>query len=163
MIKLNDHPVKVEHFPDNSQHIILDWVQPEGCDPVWIKEAEITWLYESDEEMATLLYLVGWLGETKKTLFLPYIPNARMDRVKQYGDVFTLKYFASFINSLGFSKVLVLDPHSDVAPALINHVTIGSPIPVIENVLENIGEDNTVLFFPDQGAAKRYGSMIKLP
>ena len=42
---------------------------------------------------------------------MPYIPNARQDRVKGPEDVFTLKYFANVINALGFRTVTVLDPH----------------------------------------------------
>lgn len=34
------------------------------------------------------------------TLYMPYCPHARMDRVKGATDVFTLKSFADVINSL---------------------------------------------------------------
>ena len=63
----------------------------------------------------------------KVSLFMPYIPNARMDRVKVDEDTFTLKYFAEIINSLSFTSVSVLDPHSSVSEALIERIRIFRP------------------------------------
>jgi ribose-phosphate pyrophosphokinase len=57
-------------------------------------------------------------------LVMPYIPYARQDRVCVDGESFTLKVFINLINSANFDKVIVLDPHSDVAPALINNCKI---------------------------------------
>ena len=117
MIRINNEILKKEYFPDNTlrvRKLIKD------------KDIEIEWLYENDEEMAWLYFITKHIKENKSVnsviLKMPYIPNARMDRVKNKDEVFTLKYFAEFINSLEFDKVIVRDAHSYVSLALINNL-----------------------------------------
>ena len=86
-----------------------------------------------------------------------------MDRVKNDSDVFTLKYFAEIINSLNFASVTVLDPHSAVSEGLINRINICSAKENINKVIEKIGCDDIMLFFPDEGAMKRYSGMADKP
>jgi hypothetical protein len=82
-----------------------------------------------------------------------------------------LKYFAGLINSLGFSKVTVLDPLSYVSEALIDHIQIQTPKCYVERVLADLSEiegvqsqkDNILLFYPDEGAMKRYAAIFDLP
>lgn len=166
MIYLNDKPIQVDHFPDNTQLLKLNVKDQFGQ----AKESHIFWQYESDEELVTLIYLTGHLrahGVERIQLHLPYCPNARMDRVKDSEDVFTLKYFANIINSLNFECVHVLDPHSNVTPALIDRVVVHSPEPYIDRAIQDIyakhGGVNSsplVVFFPDEGASKRYSDMV---
>jgi ribose-phosphate pyrophosphokinase len=99
---------------------------------------------------------------------MPYIPNARMDRVKNIEDVFTLKYFAEILNSLEFDEVMVLDPHSSVSEALINNLQT-RPIAIKCNILRSMidrtekDRKGLVMFYPDEGAMKRYSGMVNLP
>jgi hypothetical protein len=70
------------------------------------KGAKIEWFFENNEELITIIYLTKHLranGVLNIYLNLPYIPNARQDRVKGTEDVFTLKYFADIINYLDFN------------------------------------------------------------
>lgn len=92
-------------------------------------------------------------------LFMPYIPYARQDRVCNEGEAFTLRVFTDLINGCGFSSVTVMDPHSDVAPALINNVKI---VTVDQLILKhvNFGSDWVVLS-PDQGAYKKAHNVAK--
>ena len=46
-----------------------------------------------------------------------YFPGARQDRVAVLGEPLTVKVYADIINSMGFDKVFISDPHSDVAAA----------------------------------------------
>ncbi len=157
MIKLNDKQVDLNKFPDGT-FLIKEEVPAE---PV-----TITWLFEKNEEMLALLFLTKHLqtkGVEKIELKMPYIPNARQDRVKAAEDVFTLKYFAELINSLKFQKVTVLDPHSYVSEALFEHIEIQTPKKYVEKVLDRIATDKLMLFFPDEGAMKRYSNMFALP
>jgi ribose-phosphate pyrophosphokinase len=97
---------------------------------------------------------------------MPYIPNARQDRVKSSEDVFTLKYFVEIINQLDFRSVEVLDPHSSVSEALIDNIIIDKPDSIIKNVIDKISEiegEIPSMFYPDEGAGKRYSGMITLP
>jgi ribose-phosphate pyrophosphokinase len=112
--------------------------------------------------MSILWFLVCHLrdnGINSIDLIMPYIPNARMDRVKSKNEVFTLKHFAKFINTLGFNEVTVLDPHSPVSAGLFDRIDILSPQEYIDSAIERCAPD--MLFFPDDGAMKRYSSMAK--
>lgn len=157
MIKLCGKEIKVSHFPDNTQnlHIPIDILRN--------PKILIEWKYESDEEMATLLYIAMRFKNRKKDLILSYIPNARMDRVKNPDEIFTLKYFCEFINSLKFEKVYVLDPHSDVSTALLNNVSLIDVRDYIFKAIDKVDREDIIIFFPDNGAAKRYSGMIGLP
>ena len=127
MIKVNSLEIKVEHFPDGTQRIMnfpdkLVQSNPEWPTPYF----EVVWLYENDGEMFTLHCVVEHLRRVQNyssnmviNLVMPYVPNARMDRIHDDNEIFTLKYFANFINSLNFNKVGVFDPHSNVTTALI--------------------------------------------
>lgn len=128
--------------------------------------AIISWHYECEEELLALYYIVRHLHDhncRNVVLKMPYVPNARMDRVQEPQNVFTLKYFADFINALKLSQVSILDPHSTVAPALINNVIIESPRCFIEQSLEDINDPELGVFYPDEGSLKRYHGMLKLP
>lgn len=161
MIKLNGRLVDLKHFPDGTL-LMKESVQDKD-------RVTLTWLFENNEELVALYFLVKHLrskGIQDIELCLPYIPNARQDRVKAPEDIFTLKYFAEMINGLQFSKVTVLDPHSYVSEALIEHIDIQTPKKYVEKVLTQLadeGEKDVLMFFPDEGAMKRYSTMFNLP
>ncbi len=162
MLKINGSEIVQGSFPDGT--LLVKYTPQKDCG-----YAEIDWYYENDRELVTLMYLTKHLnahGIGRIKLFMPYIPNARQDRVKSDEDVFTLKYFAQVINSLDFESVTVLDPHSTVSEALIDRLIIQSPK---ENVRRVIGEitqnegNEPFMFYPDEGASKRYSGMVTLP
>lgn len=164
MIRLEGEQVIVKKFPDGT--LLLNEDTPLNFTDY--REATIEWLFENNEELITLIYLSGHLkshGITSLYLKMPYIPNARQDRVKSTEDVFTLKYFANVINYLDFDSVTVLDPHSSVSEALINKINIVSPEDHIRKVIAKVekNDDNILMFYPDEGAMKRYSSMFDRP
>lgn len=161
MIRLNGDPIEIGSFPDGT--ILMK----QGDDGKTC--ADIDWYYENDRELVALIYLTKHLrrlGYEFIDLYMPYIPNARQDRVKNPEDVFTLKYFAEILNDLKFRTVTVLDPHSTVSEALINNISIMSPKNYIEETLfcmktkEHVDTDHILVFYPDSGAAKRCSDMI---
>ena len=163
MIRVSGEIVKINKFPDGTPRINLDVEN--------IKEDEydgkpcilIDWFYKNNDEMFYLMlikkHLERHLTNVDYYLFMPYIPNARMDRVKNDDEVFTLKYFCDFINSLNFSRVYVLDAHSDVSTALLNNCKNDNPRDYIKDAIRQISDD-IVLYFPDAGAAKRYSDLF---
>ncbi len=161
MIKLNEKEVSIGSFPDGT--MLIKQEAPEG------EDVKISWFYENDRETVALIYLANHLKANRcenMHLYMPYIPNARQDRVKSGEDVFTLKYFAGIINSLGFKTVTVLDPHSSVSEALINNIVIEKPQKLIEDTIakiESVEGESPSMFYPDEGAGKRYSGMISLP
>lgn len=122
----------------------------------------ITWNYESDEEFFTLACIRNYYAIKSCVLVMPYLPHARMDRVKNEEDVFTLQTFTNLINSLNFDAVYVLDAHSNVGPALIHRCINESPKDYIQKAINKLGypKEHLCLFFPDEGAQKRYGEMF---
>ena len=171
MIYCNGIPITKNQFPDGTKHLLLPW------ESAFDANVSVAWFYEHDDELMQLICIVRqWQenGAANIDLTLPYIPNARMDRVKQIDDVFTLKYFCEVINSLHFRQVRVLDPHSSVSTALLNHVYCDNIHPLINIAYHHITEtmkwidavsetpNDLVAFFPDEGAMKRYSSMTHL-
>lgn len=163
MIKVNDKIIKIEHYPDGTPRINLD---PSAIEKTKYEKSFyilIEWFYENDAELFYLLlvkkHLERFFIDVNYCLYIPYVPNARMDRVKNNYEVFTLKYFAEFINSLEFSTIYTLDAHSNVSIALINNCEDENPEKFIQNVIDELPE-NIILFFPDAGAAKRYSELF---
>ena len=153
MISVNGEVVKYGHFPDGTLSML------ECPSNLLSGDYEIIWFFENVEEQVVLYNLVKHLrsfavDQGAMVLCLPYVPNARMDRVHNPTEVFTLKYFADFINDLNFDRVLVLDPHSDVTPALINRCVIGYVKDAVNVAMQE--QQTQVLCFPDAGAFKRY-------
>lgn len=164
MIKVYDIIVEQNHFPDGSLLAKLNpYVEQ------FLKETsniDITWNYENDAELFTLICVKKHLEkyfvkDTCFNLFLPYVPHARMDRVKNPDEIFTLKYFCEIINSLKFDTVYVYDVHSNVTLALLDNVVEEHPYKAIDRVRDMCADP--VLFYPDEGAMKRYSSDIKAP
>ena len=156
MIILNDKPVEIGSFPDGT---ILMKHEDDA-----MYRAELVWRFENDREFLALAYLVKHLrhnGYGIINLYMPYIPNARMDRVKNSNDVFTLKYFSELLNDLKLDSVEVLDPHSSVSEALINNLIVQSPCGYIDEVLAKLTQ--VTMFYPDSGAMSRYSGMVNLP
>ena len=164
MLRVNNHIIEIGHFPDGTQLIQSPSVSKDN-------DVVIEWRFENNEEMVALMFLARHYKDKNPTprmaLDMPYIPNARQDRVKHKGDVFTLKYFAEFINSLNFDLVRVLDPHSHVSEALFKNLKVSPPSGMINYVINEIYEETNneelIAFFPDEGAMKRYSSQAALP
>ena len=161
MIKVNDIVITPGNFPDGTLMVKFDPNQiDQDTREIWME-----WTYENDAELFTLIcikrHLETHFYDTSYFLYLPYIPHARMDRVKKEEDVFTLKYFCEVINSLHFSAVYVCDAHSNVSLALLDNVI---QEPIKENIQASIEMSGAeALFFPDEGAMKRYSDMATLP
>lgn len=151
MIKVDNILIEANQFPDHTLLVKAPILRghSEFC--------SIEWKYENDAELFTLICLRKHYSQAKAILWMEYCPHARMDRIKDASDVFTLKYFAEVINDLNFTQVNILDPHSSVCTALINNVRVLSPVPYIKEAIDDCKPD--ILFYPDEGAMKRYSSM----
>lgn len=160
MIFFNGKRINTTQFPDGTASFRF-YLEGLECDSI----PSITWKYDNDSECMVVWYLVNHIRsimgpDTHVQLMMPYIPNARMDRVKNGDEVFTLKWFADFINALHFCHVAVFDPHSNVATALINNVYVIHPDWYIGRAIGSIGVENILLCYPDEGAAKRYSELM---
>ena len=165
MIKIDNEIINIGNFPDGA---MLVKYEP-TVDQHFHHDASIIWKYENDREFLCLMYLVKHLraiGVDKIYLNMPYVPNARQDRVKTSEDVFTLKYFADLLNSLNLTEICVLDPHSSVTEALIDNLLVDTPEDYIRHAIDNLMTDtgdDFLMFYPDEGAMKRYSGMVNAP
>lgn len=154
MIKVNSILIEQNRFPDNTLALKLS-------ESVYKKGTScILWLYENDAEMFTISCLVDILhrlGYEKINLNMPYCPNSRLDRIKSLEENFSLKVFANWLNSLNFANVYTYNVHSNVSEALINNLQSFLPEGDVYNVMKEYNPD--VIFFPDEGACKRYSDM----
>jgi ribose-phosphate pyrophosphokinase len=152
-------PVSQDRFPDGTLHMTAP------KDSLFKNSnVDIYWKYNNDAELFSLICLRKHYADCKNvTLYMPYCPHARMDRVKGTTDVFTLKSFADVINSLDFTKVVIYDAHSNVTPALIDRVENRPNTMFVERTLLDIGDDNLVMYYPDEGAMKRYSENCQRP
>lgn len=177
MLKINGLDANfIHHFNDGTQQIRFPKdFNRHNLGP----DLAFTWLYDRDEELLTLYYLVKYYRTTDYlfdnptyTLRVPYLPNARMDRVQEFfsstdksnpREVFTLKFFCDFINSMKFDKVITFDVHSPVSTSLLNNSEDWIPDTQIRHVLSDIknsGDENEiVVVVPDMGAYKRYSGL----
>lgn len=170
MIFVNDIEINQNHFPANELFLKLD---PNPTTPIYIK-----WSYENDAELFTLICIRRFYQKLTCILFLPYICHARMDRIKNPDEVFTLKYFCEVINSLNFEQVHVLDAHSNVSLALLDRVVAWEPAAAINEAIYHLSvklagsvdhtarieaKENLIAFYPDEGAMKRYSTNTPLP
>lgn len=163
MIKVDGVVIKQGQFPDHTLLMKFDPNSDEFvCDRGAIK---VEWLYENDAELFSLICVKRHLDRNftnpHVVLIMPYIPHARMDRVKSDEDVFTLKYFCEVINSLHFDIVWVRDAHSNVSLALLENVCEENISSYIHEAFDKAGAE--ALFFPDEGAMKRYSDKSPYP
>lgn len=154
MILFDGNKISPNEFPDKTPLFPSIEVKRSAC-------YRIRWYYESMDELITLMMLAAHIYDNgaSATLYMPYVPNARMDRVHSSSEVFTLRHFCNIINALSFESVHILDPHSHVTPALIDRVVVHSPEAYIRHALSLIIEKHRsrpFVVYPDDGAAKRY-------
>jgi ribose-phosphate pyrophosphokinase len=160
MIKVNGKEVVFESFPNGETLLKADSL-PEKMTTI----RGISFKYENDSDLIKLMLLKNFIDSKHCANFIPltiyYMPYSRMDRTEN-GSPFTLKYVADFINGLGFKTVKIVEPHSDVTPALVNNSeSVYVNFDLIEQVKKEVGFDDELdyLMFPDAGAGKRYSKM----
>ena len=156
MILLNGKEVLFEKFPNNETRLVhteLDQSDFSNC---------IHFKYEDDSDLIKLMLLKKYIGDGAHSwLFIYYMPYSRMDR-SENNSPFTLKYVANFINSLSFDGVFVIEPHSNVTPALLNNVCswyINEELVKEAIKLANLDMSIDYIMYPDAGAASRYKNL----
>lgn len=110
--------VDVSHYPDGMPLVCWDGAAP---DALLLRPKSL------GAFMAGMFLADAWAsrGAAMPPLLLPFIPGARQDRLNAAGDyLFTASSVAREINARHFPVVRVLDPHSDVAPALIERCDV---------------------------------------
>lgn len=103
-------------------------------------------------------YVEEYRPSLKFALALPYVPNARQDRVngnKDLTNVFSLKSVTKLLKSSSIIDVLITDPHSEVTPALLNSATIVTQAVAFKRLQDHYDFEFDVVVSPDAGAIKK--------
>ena len=91
--QLNGYVVVQNRFPDGT--LALNEINGDLLSDNFANW--IDWMYDGDEEMFTIMSLVDIIRRNSQGriyLKMPYLPNARMDRIKTDTENFALKVFA---------------------------------------------------------------------
>ena len=121
-----------------------------------IRDSLITTRIRSFNDLGFLLVATDALrrmGLQKISLLLPYFPAARQDRVMVKGEALTVKIYADIINNAQYEAVFILDPHSEVTPALLHRVKVFDNHQLVQKVIAN--KTDYCLIAPDGGALKK--------
>jgi ribose-phosphate pyrophosphokinase len=147
-------------FPGGEDHVTVHWTTNIVGSPPLV----ITQRVNSAQDFFKILLVADAAKRSQKfgrmSLFIPYFPGARQDRVCNPGEPLTVKVYADLINSCGFDDVIICSPHSEVTPALLDNVTvIDLDMMFAERISAEIfarsGASTLNVVCPDAGAGKR--------
>jgi len=165
----SDIKYKISKFPDGQQAITLDLENTSfesGEQTVVIKSRLNSFL---DLELIICanqdLIELGAQNHTFKlkeiSLYVPFFLGARSDRKFLTGQSNYLKtVICPIINSQKFSRVTILDPHSDVLEACIENFQKITNVDFAATSIKDIS-DKPTLISPDAGALKKIYDVAK--
>lgn len=101
---------------------------------------------------------VNNLGKPKR-LMMPYIPNARADRVFLKGNGLPVMTTSDIIDSYGFEEIHVTDPHSSVSENAFNNskLVITNATAVFSDMYQELNKKHGdfVIISPDKGSLNK--------
>jgi ribose-phosphate pyrophosphokinase len=164
----SDIKFKISKFPDGQQSITLDMIEADLPNKITVSIAsrfnsflDLELIIAANQALREFSYV-----ENVK-LNIPYFLGARSDR--KFGDG-TSNYLKTvicpIINAQKFSRVTVLDPHSDVLEACLdnyhkhnNYRLVKDALTAIDN--KNDAQERICLVSPDAGAYKKIFDVAK--
>lgn len=155
MITINNIPINVTLFPDNTRQV---WQLPKEITK--LATVLVKWEFVTEGEFLELAQLKHLLDSLNisATLVFPYLPYGRQDKLVSNNTTFALRTFAKLLNSLKFHKVFAIDAHSKVAENVIDNFY---SIPPVEYVFKIVKEIDPDLFcYPDAGALDKYHKLF---
>jgi ribose-phosphate pyrophosphokinase len=141
-------------FPDGQPHFKLETYGHE------FSSVSIEAAIKSPTDLFTVLLANQVLrehGYSEVRLDIRYLMGARMDRAIDVLQPFTLELVSRLINSAGFTKIRILDVHSEVATRLIRNSVNVLPRAVVGRVFDTLS--NPVIACPDKGAVDRVNAL----
>lgn len=140
---------KMWNFPGNEVGIQLEGITPDA-------DYFIHCLMPTSDEVLALLNITDALRRaavprSRITMYMPYLPYARQDRVCNPGESFALHVFIEVLSQAYFNLLLVDDLHSKVSEDML----IGADIDYLSREQHECAENLPsfdMLVAPDQGA-----------
>jgi len=166
MLFINSRKLEPTIFPDKTSQV---WKLPEelltSCwsRPSWHPVADINWHFEDEREIIQLGQLKDILeaNNIQAWLHIHYLPYGRQDKNISNNATFALHTFARILNLMRFSKVVIDDPHSDVAIKLIRNSAASYPTDVVNSIY--VKEQIDLVCYPDKGALAKYKEIYPYP
>ncbi len=161
MLTINTVQVEIFKFPGGEINIRL---------PQYVyvnNEIRIRSLLKNSDDIMALLLTVDAVRRQKPEiridLILPYFPYGRQDRACNHGEALSVSVMARLINSLKCNRVYLLDPHSDVTPALINNCEVKTIAHIFIDWCVKLDFRGKFLTFvcSDSGMDKKINSILK--
>jgi ribose-phosphate pyrophosphokinase len=147
-------------FPDGQPHIKIDISTLVG-----VASCQIQTRIATMNDLFLVLAAknaLDYAGVEQVDLTVSYLMAARMDRVMNDGEPFSLKIVADSINSGGFKRIKIFDPHSDVSTALIHRSVAIDNAALVAAALDDFTQrfpelmaKGHCLVSPDSGALKK--------
>jgi ribose-phosphate pyrophosphokinase len=164
----SDIKYKISKYPDGQQSITLDLPDTDFHEKITVS---ITSRLNSFRDLEVIIAANQALREFSYVenvkLNVPYFLGARSDRKFESGTSNYLKtVICPIINSQNFSRVTVLDPHSDVLEACLNNYHKHNNHRLVKDALTKIdnrdgARERICLVSPDAGAYKKIFDVAK--
>ena len=160
-ISNSDISFKISQFPDGQQSVSIT-CGFDGNETIQLSSRMNS--FKDIELIICANQALKDMGAKNVELYVPYFLGARSDRKFEKGQTNYLKnVICPIINSQGFSKVIVMDPHSDVLEACLNNFYKINNFQLVEFALADLGGRNsqTAIVSPDAGALKKIFDVAK--
>lgn len=161
--RLTDTPAAFR-FPGGEMQVTIPAGLREQADAA--REFRIHALLKSAHDVMQLLLLTDALRRLNPAvpvhLDMPYVPYARQDRVCNPGEALGAAVFCKLINDQQYATVTIVEPHSDVTPALLARVRVVDAAAFLKKALAAPAfAQGVTLMAPDAGARKRVQALAK--
>jgi len=145
-------------FSGGEIHVDLSYL------PTKVSEYTLKAHLQSSEDIMHFFMVCDALGrkwpDAKSTVFIPYMPYARQDRMCSDGQHFGLEVFAKMLNGIPQRNLITYDLHSEVLLDLLDESFIVNNVTqrtiIGRSVLDDLLNDTDMwIVSPDKGAKKK--------
>jgi ribose-phosphate pyrophosphokinase len=155
-------PIKKSKFPGGEVFVRFET----ELYSLYDQDITLTTRLNSSDDIMELLMVTDAVRKYQPrsvSVFFPYLPYARQDRVCSEGESFSLKVFGNLINSQNYKSVRVIDAHSDVAGGCIDNLFVDDNIRYVRESIEHAEAipSYSWLVSPDAGALKKIYKVAK--
>lgn len=139
--------VEIYPYPPTTSTVRLHWTG----DDDWAKLALVKGMFDQHD-----------YPRKYPALFIDYMPYSRMDRA-QDGHCFSLKWVCQLVNAMKWSRVYVVEPHSDATLELLDNAEpLWATAKLVPKAMKwiDFDKERDYLVLPDAGAYKRYSALV---
>lgn len=152
-------------FPDSWPNIFIKNIKEE----IENKEVIYLWDFSKPEYLFTNYSLIRSLilyKVKKLDIFIPFYPVATMEKISNFWEVATSKYFADIISHIPSwinkkTTIHIFDLHTLEQQFFFNDFYVNIELHSMMNVIKDKINKETIIIFPDEGAKKRFDKEFK--